>query len=74
MSLKAIGEFYVKRNNRKLDLLTKMDLFQHWSQSQISSLLHHMEEARFKRKHVIFQEGDTASHHLYFILSGEVEV
>lgn len=71
--LSSIGRLFEKKYGEKIDFLATINLFQHWSITQISALLMNMEEHKYQRKQIIFREGED-SQNIYFVLNGEVEV
>jgi CRP-like cAMP-binding protein len=64
---------FEKKYGEKIDFLATINLFQHWSITQISALLFNMEEHTYQRKQIIFKEGQ-GSQNIHFVLNGEVEV
>jgi CRP-like cAMP-binding protein len=62
-----------KKKEDKIAFFRTIDFFKHWSHSDISSFVHHIEEKSFKRNYAIFEEGDSPNE-LYFIRSGQIEV
>jgi hypothetical protein len=68
-----LGHLYEERNNQKVAILKKFEIFRHWSYNRLSSILMHTEEAIFLRNQVIFHEGEKVQK-MYFVMDGVVEV
>ena len=67
------GNLYERLYRDKLDFLSGIDIFSHWTDNQLSSIILNLEEVKVRRKNAIFKEGDVPDR-VYFIKYGEVEV
>lgn len=68
-----IAKVYERKKFEKIAFLRELDVFSHWTYSDHSSLLHHLETETHQRNITLLREGEIASK-FYIILEGEVEV